>query len=51
MAKINIKFEITIPYGEIIHVMQIKACIDNTNTTNMLSTILLILHKHHIYTT
>ena len=45
MAKINIKFEKTIPFGEIIHVMEIKANIDNAN---MIQTNLLMPHKHHV---
>ena len=45
MAKINIKFEKTIPFGEIIHVMEIKANIDNAN---MIQMNLLMPHKHHV---
>ena len=48
MAKINIKSKKTIPFGEIIQVMEIKASIDNANIANMIPTNLLILHKHHV---
>ena len=48
MAKINIKFEKTISFGEIIHVIEIKATIYYANTTDMNLTILLMLHKHHV---
>lgn len=49
MAKVNIIFEKTISFGEIIHLMEIKATTDNANTTDMNITILLMLHKRHIY--
>ena len=45
MAKINIKTKKTIPFGEIIHVMEIKANIDNAN---MIQMNLLMPHKHHV---
>ena len=45
MAKININSEKTIPLGEIIHVMEIKANIDNAN---MIQMNLLMPHKHHV---
>ena len=48
MAKVNIIFEKTIPFGEIIHVMEIKATTYYANTIYMNPTILLMLHKHHV---
>ena len=45
MAKVSIKSEKITPFGEIIHVMEIKANIDNANMFQMN---LLMPHKHHV---
>ena len=45
MAKVSIKSEKITPFGEIIHVMEIKAKIDNAN---MIQMNLLMPHKHHV---
>lgn len=48
MAKINKKYEKTTSFGEIIHVMEIKASIDNAKSTNMIPMILIMLKKNQV---